>query len=131
MTRQTFVRGALATTALMTGGVPALLLETHNIEIKHVPLNLGLRQPLRMVALGDFHFDPMCDENYVKYVVQRVTQLQPDLIVYTGDFMTEDPSRCMDLAEILSHASSRLGSFAAVGNHEHLAGPEIIKAALQ
>jgi predicted MPP superfamily phosphohydrolase len=131
MTRRTFVRGTLISTALMAGEASALLLDTHDIEIKHVPLTLGLKQPLRVVALGDFHFDPLCDEDYVKDVVQMVTQLQADLIIYTGDFMTENPSRCLDLAEILSHATSRLGSFAAFGNHEYLAGPKVIRAALQ
>jgi predicted MPP superfamily phosphohydrolase len=131
MTRRTFVRATLATTALLAGEVSARLLDTHDVEIKLVPLALGLSQPLRLVALGDFHFDPLCDKNYVQRVVGMVTQLRPDLVAYTGDFMTENAARCHELAGILSQAKARLGSFAAVGNHEHLAGLEIIRTALQ
>ena len=129
ISRRTLIRGTLATALL--AGVPLSLLDTHRVELKHVPLTLGLSRPLRMVALGDLHFDPLCEEDYVSHVCDMVNKLNPDIIVYIGDLMTEDATRCEDMARLLSRSVARLGSFAALGNHEHLSGAGRITAALE
>lgn len=84
-----------------------------------------------MAALGDFHYDPICDTSYVTRVANMVAELRPDLIIYTGDFMTECSWRSDELAGILSRAVAPLGSYAAIGNHEHIAGVEEVSAALE
>lgn len=96
-----------------------------------MPLKLGLNRPLRMAALGDFHFDPICEADYVARVAEMVARLRPDIIIYTGDFMSECSWRSEELAGILSRATAPLGSYAAIGNHEHIAGVEAVTAALE
>ena len=71
-----------------------------------------------MVALGDIHFDPVCDEAYLAHVISLVSSLQPDLLVYTGDFVTKHLERVPNLADILAGAQARLGNIAVPGNHE-------------
>jgi len=124
MTRRTFVRRALVTTAVAATGAVYLNheIDTHDIEVSLVRLSIGLIKPLKMVVLGDIHFDPLCDEVYMERVAKRVADLKADLVVYTGDFMTHRVARINDLAVLLSNATSRLGSFAALGNHDHWVG---------
>jgi predicted MPP superfamily phosphohydrolase len=110
---------------------PASLLDTHDVEVRTVPVNVGLNRPLRMAALGDIHYDPLCNAAYVTHIVGMLTELQPDVICYTGDFMTGSAARSEELAEILSHARAPLGSYAAIGNHEHIAGVAKVTAALE
>jgi uncharacterized protein len=109
---------SLTGTAVATVG--ALAADTHDLEVTRLPVRIGLRQPLRTVVLSDIHFDPVYDERYVERVVEIVNGLEPDLLVYMGDFITNDLSRIGDLSVLLSKTRSRLGAFACAGNHELL-----------
>jgi predicted MPP superfamily phosphohydrolase len=92
--------------------------DTHDLEVTTVPVTVGLQKPLRMVALGDIHFDPLYQEGFIAGVVQTINQLEADLIVYTGDFVTSRLHRVSDLAGLLAGAQARLGVFTIAGNHE-------------
>jgi hypothetical protein len=92
--------------------------DTHDLEVNTVPVRLGLQRPLRMVALGDIHYDPLCEDSYIAGVVKAINLLQADLIVYTGDFVTSRLQRVSDLAVLLASAHARLGAFTIPGNHE-------------
>ena len=133
MNRRTFIRGALASTITAAAGtsIYAYGSNTHDIETTTIPLAIGLNKPLRMVALGDIHFDPLYEESYIEHVSNFVTGLQADLILYTGDFMTAHAGRIGDLADLLSRSVSRLGSFAVPGNHDHWTGIWKITTALE
>jgi len=104
--------GAVAATATAWGE------DTHDVEITRIPVHLGLQTPLRLVVLGDIHFDPVCDEAYLLHVVGLVNSLQPDLLAYTGDFVSQRLGRLRDLAGLLAPAQGRLGTYTIPGNHE-------------
>jgi hypothetical protein len=85
---------------------------------------------LRIVQLSDFHYDPYFSVTPIRKAVEIVQELQPDLIVLTGDFITEThDSRWVFsyiqrteyvrlCAALLGRMHSRLGSFAIMGNHD-------------
>src|SRR5260221_4146307 len=100
MNRRTFIRGALTTTIAAAAGtsIYAYGNDTHEIEITTVPLALGLNRPLRIAALGDIHFDPLCEEAYIERVGNLVTGLRADIILYTGDFVTSHANPIGNLA---------------------------------
>jgi predicted MPP superfamily phosphohydrolase len=132
MNRRAFLRtlagasitGAFGATACAYGE------DTHDVEITRVPFHLGLQTPRRMVVLGDLHFDPVCDEAYLAHVVSLVNGLQPDLIAYTGDFVTSHLDRVRDLAAILARAQAPLGAFSVEGNHEFWTNTGYVQAML-
>jgi predicted MPP superfamily phosphohydrolase len=132
MNRRSFILGAGATALTAAVAAPIIRheIETHRLERRAIPLALGLNRPLRVAALGDIHFDPLFEEAYLAHVADSLTDLQPDLIVYTGDFVTHHTDRMPDLAAILGRARSRLGSYATLGNHDHWAGAPAIVSAL-
>ena len=132
MNRRNFLRGAAATALVTAAGSPFLLrgIRTHDVDQRVVRLSLGLNRPLRIAALGDIHFDPLYEEAYLDHIASCVTDLNPDLVVYTGDFVTAHASRMNDLATLLSRSASRLGSFATLGNHDHWAGAHAVTTAL-
>jgi predicted MPP superfamily phosphohydrolase len=122
MNRRIFLRtlaGASVTTVAAASAC-AYGEDTHDVEITRVPVQLGLQTPLRVATLGDLHFDPLYDEAYLAHVVSLVSSLQPDLIAYTGDFITNrlGLERVPDLACILARAQAPRGVFAVPGNHE-------------
>jgi hypothetical protein len=133
MNRRAFIRGAVTSTIGATAGAYlfAYSHDTHDIEITTVQPKIGLNRPLRMVALGDIHFDPLFEETYIARVCRLVTDLRPDIILYTGDFITAHANRIDDLSDLLSQSVSRLGSFAVPGNHEHWTGLPFITRSLE
>ena len=133
MNRRTFIGGAVTTALAATVGGSALAMarDTHAVERCRVPLTIGLNRPLRMAVLGDIHFDPLCEEAYLSAALAQINLLKPDLIVYTGDFVTHSARRLDDLACILSQGQARLGAFATPGNHDHWVGLTGITAALE
>jgi len=117
MNRRAFLRTLAGATVAGAAGC-AYAEDTHDVEITRIPIKIGLQTPRRLVALGDLHFDPVCDEAYLNRVVDLVNGLRPDLIAYTGDFVTSRLNRVSDLAAVLARAQAPLGCFSVEGNHE-------------
>ena len=111
------------------------LVERHRIEIERheIKLALGERAParLRALAMGDFHFDPLYEADYVARCVDLANSLQPDVIFLTGDYVTSTSDRIGEFAGLLSKLSPRSGVFACLGNHDHWSNAARVSAALK
>jgi hypothetical protein len=86
----------------------------------------GWRGPdLRVAHLSDLHLNNHLPLAYYEEVMRRVAAAKPDLIFFTGDFVTH--ARYIDLLpEILSLARGRLGTFGILGNHDYWADPAAV-----
>jgi uncharacterized protein len=73
---------------------------------------------LRVVQLSDLHLGEMNGTELMQRVVQKVQTLSPDLMLLTGDFVTESADYAAPLAEILKQVQPTLGSYASLGNHD-------------
>ena len=97
--------------------------ERHCITVERhkVSLPLGERGPaaLRVVSLTDFHYDPLHEAEFFEKCVRRTNELDPDLVVLTGDFVTHSCKRVDELTKVLSHLKPRHGLYACLGNHDH------------
>jgi len=109
-------------------GVYAWRVEPHWVEFVSRPLPIaGLPDDLAgrtLVQLSDLHAGPQVDPQYLRDTLRAVTDLDPDLVVYTGDLVTLwDPMPIDTLAYVLEAAPrGRLGTFAVLGNHDF--GPQ-------
>ena len=87
---------------------------------------------LRIAHLSDLHVNDRISKDYYKITIQRINQSSPDLIFFTGDFIT-DISYSNLLPELLHGLRSRLGIYAVFGNHDYWSDPnklaDIAKAA--
>jgi predicted MPP superfamily phosphohydrolase len=98
---------------LLTG---ALSVEQLQIPIAGLPDHL---QGVRLVQLSDFHFDGIrLSKTMLDAAIAACNAAQPDLILLTGDFITDDPKPIHNLAPRLQALTSRLGTFAVLGNHD-------------
>lgn len=133
MDRRKFLLGTLTTSLLATGAASAVACseDTHNVESTRTALRLGLGQQLRVIVVGDFHFDPLYEEAYIARVVRHINTLRPDLLLYTGDFISAHADRINDLSDLLAAAVAPRGAFAVPGNHEHWTGIEHITRSLE
>jgi predicted MPP superfamily phosphohydrolase len=118
--RRTFLKkAALGAVALGGAGeVYGRCIERHQLEVTTVPLALGLPQPTKVVVLGDLHYDPLHEEKYLREVIGVVNGLSPDLILYTGDFISQASECLPELTGILSAAQAVHGCYGVLGNHD-------------
>ena len=75
----------------------------------------------RIAQFSDLHFDRMTTTpERLSELVAAINAEQPDLIAFTGDFVTEGiPFRSEDLIPSLSELKARDGKVAVFGNHDH------------
>ena len=74
---------------------------------------------MTVVQLSDVHIGPTVGRQQVRSVVDRVNQLQPDLVVITGDLVDGSVQGLAAAAEPLQALHSKYGTFFAPGEHIH------------
>ncbi|MBA3914191.1 MAG: metallophosphoesterase [Acidobacteriales bacterium] len=137
VTRRVFFQGAAAVAAAgFSGGILLSAFgETTHPRLTRLELPLP-RLPeafdgFRIVQLSDFHYDEEFTIVPIRRAMEIANQLQPDLFVLTGDFVTlpvwvdyitstrKGSARAAEpCAVMLRELKSRLGSYAILGNHD-------------
>ena len=85
-------------------------------------LTLPFGCPLRVVQLTDIHAGIFMNRRQIRYYVDTVISLQPDLFVLTGDYISNSFSFLPGCLEEMGRVRTRYGTFATLGNHEHWYG---------
>jgi len=83
----------------------------------------------RIVHLTDFHAHPDFDEAYYRGALDKAEALKPDLVFFTGDYVTRAES--IPILERILRPIGRLGDYAVLGNHDHWTDPDRICGALE
>lgn len=129
--------GAAAATAGL--GLYAWRFEPHWLEIvrrdlpvRHLPQTLIGRT---LVQISDIHVGPRVDDAYILDVFARVVALAPDILVYTGDFVSwrDDDPYTQYTRMYATPPHGRLATLGVPGNHEYgprWAHPEIAQRIL-
>jgi uncharacterized protein len=93
-------------------------LSTERLTISINGLSPAL-QGIRIVQLSDFHFDGLrLSEKLLQQAIAQTNQANPDLIVLTGDYVTDDPQPIYKLVQQLQHLKCQAGIYAVLGNHD-------------
>lgn len=93
-----------------------LRVEPLTIAIADLPTDLN---GTVLVQLSDFHAGGWgLSKRLLAATIAAVNRLQPDLIVLTGDYVINDPTPIVNLAQQLQHLQSRQGTYAILGNHD-------------
>jgi predicted MPP superfamily phosphohydrolase len=75
-----------------------------------------------IVQISDIHIGPTIKGDYVQAVVERVNQLDADLIAVTGDLVDGSVPQLASHVAPLAKLASRHGSYVVTGNHEYYSG---------
>src|SRR5271155_5828930 len=100
----------------------------HRIRLEVLPEAF---RGFRIIQLTDIHHGVFLPGDILRYVVEMVNELEPDLVALTGDFVTYSRAYIEPVAEILSGIESRHGAFAVLGNHDFRVGAEQVTSALE
>ncbi|MGA7932012.1 MAG: metallophosphoesterase [Kovacikia sp.] len=98
---------------LLTG---PLKVERLQLKIADLPRSL---QGLKLVQFSDFHFDGnRLSERLLAQAIAASNDAEPDLVVLTGDLITDDPAAIHNLLPWLKGLQSQYGIYAILGNHD-------------
>lgn len=93
-----------------------LSVEKLTVAIADLPRSL---QGTRLVQLSDFHYDGLrLSEQMLEQAITASSEAEPDLVLLTGDYVTDDPTPIHQLVLRLKHLQSRAGIYAVLGNHD-------------
>jgi predicted MPP superfamily phosphohydrolase len=134
ITRRRFLQGVAGAGGIsLATGLYTWRIEPHWLQIVERPMPVAKLPPTlegaTLAQLSDLHIGPRVDDDYLFSVFARVRSLAPDIVVYTGDFISYE-------THIIEHtrrmfAELPLGAratFAILGNHDYGRGwtsPEI------
>jgi len=119
--------------ALVVGG--CALREAYNIRVTRLDLPLrGLpaeMEGLTVLQVADVHYGMLIENGRLSKIVSLINELEPDIVVITGDLVDESVSHMERMADPLSKLKSRLGVFAVTGNHDYYAGVDRVVAIMR
>ena len=126
MTRKKFIKRILQISAL--GAFPLLYswqiepfwleIVYKTINIKNLPENLAGKT---IMQISDLHVGNRFDWNFLIESFEKVRKLNPDFVVYTGDFVNVGNAKEQnDLKTVLDNAVlGKLGTVGILGNHDY------------
>lgn len=98
------------------------LLERHWIQTVERDIWLPNLAPemhgFRIVQLSDLHLEPWTKAEHIAEAVAVANSLKPDLIVITGDFVTDSSRPAGRVAELLAPLDAPYGVLGCIGNHD-------------
>lgn len=103
------------------------------IEVtRHTVAIAGLHTALEgliIVQLTDLHRSDLTSDKLLRHSVSLANTARPDLIVLTGDYISNQVSDITPAARMLSALHAPLGIFAVMGNHDHHTdAPGVVRA---
>ncbi|MFW6359264.1 MAG: metallophosphoesterase [Chroococcales cyanobacterium] len=93
-----------------------LKVERLTVAIANLPASLD---GIKLIHLTDLHYDGLrLSDKLLGQAIALSNQENPDLVLLTGDYITDDPTPVNELVRHLKHLESRCGIYASLGNHD-------------
>lgn len=126
MKRRQFIKGASSLFALTSiSGLYAWQIEPFWLEFVSLPMPL-LNLPKHLenktiMQISDIHVGHRFDYNYLIDAFEEAQTLKPDIVVYTGDFVSyENKEQLEQLKLVMKHAvKGKTATLAILGNHDY------------
>lgn len=99
-----------------------------SLRFKRLPPAL---EGLTVCQMSDFHRGFLVAQSEIEHAVRIANGLKPDLILLTGDYVTEQAEFARDCASALRHLSAPLGVFSVLGNHDHWTRASVVERHLE
>lgn len=104
-------------------GVHALPLNRRWVDIHRRKMAYPTLDPklagLRIVQISDLHYSPVVWKRYLQQYLHWVNEMEPDLVVITGDLITGGYRYAPRIAHLLKTIQSRYGVICTFGNHDY------------
>lgn len=74
---------------------------------------------LKIVHISDIHSGSFTDKKSVEKGVQKILDLQPDLILFTGDLVNNLAEEMNDYTDLFTRLKAPMGVYSTFGNHDY------------
>ena len=122
--RRFLIASGTAVASATAVGLYTWQIEPHWVELVRRPMRVP-RLPASLAGrtllqLSDLHVGPKVDSGYLIESFQEAARLAPDIVAFTGDFVSYfSPAQLTELARVMTHAPrGRRGTVASLGNHD-------------
>lgn len=112
--------GAGILTGFYSWQIEPFWLEFVHVKMKIPNLPKKLRGKLLM-QISDIHVGKRFDWNYLVDSFKEAQKLNPDIVVYTGDYVSYDEeNKFRDLKEVMKHSvTGNIATIGVLGNHDY------------
>jgi predicted MPP superfamily phosphohydrolase len=104
-------------------GMHALPMSRRWVDIHRRTMPLAGLDPtlegLKIVQISDLHYSPVVWKRYLIQYLVWVNEIEPDVVVVTGDLITGGYRYAHRIATILHHLKAPLGVICTFGNHDY------------
>lgn len=104
-------------------GIHSLPLERSWVEFTSCPMPIkGLPKAfegLKIIQISDLHYSPLVWETYLHQYIEWINELEPALVVATGDLFMGGRRYALRVARLLAGVKSTYGVVAIMGNHDY------------
>lgn len=119
LSRLAIVLGALPFLTIINGS----LRNVHNYKIRKVSLKLKSLPKslngLKIIQLSDIHSGSLVRKKPIQKIVNRINELNPDLIFFTGDLVNYEHSEILPFKDIFAQLKAKYGVYSVKGNHDY------------
>lgn len=95
----------------------------YRYQIRKIPLSFSNLPPafrgLRVVQLSDIHSGSFTNKEAVMRGVEKVLELKPDLILFTGDLVNNIAEEMKDYMDVFDKLRAPMGVYSVLGNHDY------------
>lgn len=95
----------------------------YNYKVKKISLkypNLpSAFKGLKIVQISDIHSGSFTNKPAVEKGVDKILQLNPDLILFTGDLVNNESDEMAAYMDVFSRLKAPMGVFSILGNHDY------------
>jgi predicted MPP superfamily phosphohydrolase len=99
--------------------------EAKHIVLEDVTIKIdNLARSYSIVQISDVHIGGLIDQKFIKDIVNKINNLNPDIVVITGDLVDVSLKFAKPTLNELKGLKSTFGTYFVVGNHEYFHGVE-------
>ena len=118
------IKSALGEMARVALSEPFMIaVERQEIFLRRLPKTLDR---FRIVHLSDLHYGPMVDPRHLQRAIDIANELRPDMMVLTGDYISQERRFAAPCAEIVGQLKAAYGVYGVLGNHDHWTDAKLI-----
>lgn len=98
---------------------PLRKLPLRSPKLKKITLTVhGAQHNLRIVQLSDLHIGEYITHGFLQKLIGRINRLAPDIVLLSGDILTNTSQKSLDLFALLGRMDTKYGIYAVLGNRE-------------
>jgi len=95
----------------------------YNYKVKKIALKFpnlpSSFKGLKIVQISDVHSGSFTDKRAVEKGVEKILQLNPDIILFTGDLVNNESDEMDDYMDVFSKLKAPMGVYSILGNHDY------------